>query len=174
MPPNAFGFYATYAEICQRCTPEGDLMTNSSRSNISPDMHAFFMKHAADAYDLGKTLEREYREGRKNLPRALMLPTERLSLRVSRHRHRIRIRWCYRNVAGESHCLVRLACYATKSGKPFLIYNKQTNELEIGGTESDVAWLKDIELRVWDLINHAERVSEFFQENKIPMRPIGS
>ncbi len=149
-------------------------MTNGGRSTISPDMHASFMKHAANAYDLGKALEREYLEGRKHLPRALMLPTTRLSLRVSRYRHRIRIRWYYRNVTGESHCLLRLACYATKSGKPFFIYNKQTDELEIGGTESDVAWLKDIELRVWNLINHAERVSEFFQENKIPMRPIGS
>lgn len=148
-------------------------MTDSSRSRISPDMHASFMKHAADAYDLGKALVREYLEGRKHLPRALMLPTERLSLRVSRRRYGVRVRWYYRNVTGESHSLLRLTCYATKSGNPFLIYDKQTNELEIGGTESDVAWLKDIELRVWSLINHAERISEFFQENKIPLRPIG-
>jgi len=52
-----------------------------------------------------------------------------------------------------------------------LAYNKQLGELHIGGTESDVAWIKDIELRAWRLIDHAERVSEFFQEHKIPLRP---
>jgi hypothetical protein len=142
-----------------------------NRSDIPPDMLTAFMQHAANAYDWGKALQKEYLEGRKNLPRAIMLPAKRLRLQVARYQYKIRIRWYYRSVTGESFCLVRLACYATRSGRPFLTYNKQMDELHIGGSESDVAWIKGIELRTWNLINHAERVSEFFQEHKIPLRP---
>lgn len=142
-----------------------------TKFDIPPDILDSFMRFAADAYDQGKALQQEYLEGRKNLPHAIMLPTRRLRLHVARHRYKIRIRWYYRSVTGESFCLVRLECYARRAGKPYLAYNKQLGELHIGGTESDVAWIKDIELRAWRLIDHAERVSEFFQEHKMPLRP---
>jgi len=127
--------------------------------------------YATTAYADAKQLQEEFTDIRKGFPPEIQIPAQRLSLRVSRYQHRIRIRWYYRDRMGKNRVLVRVCCYKTKSGRPYLKYDSRTFDLHIGGAEPDVRPMIEFENRVWLLINHAEDISDICKERKISLVP---
>lgn len=144
-------------------------MSNPASKPELIDHDGNMLQHAVNAYLQAKQFQEEFVEIRKSLPAAIQTPAQRLNLRVSRYRYRIRIRWYYRDRAGKNHALVRLCCYKTRSGTPYLKFVSRPLDLHIAGAESDLRQMIDFENRVWCLIDHSENVGDICTERKISL-----
>jgi hypothetical protein len=143
------------------------LMSDSICQPEPVDHDKVMLAHAIEAYSKAKRLQEEFIDIRNGLPPAIQIPAQRLSLRVSRYRHRIRIRWYYCDRKGKSHALVRLCCYKTKSGRPYIKFVSRPLDLHIAGAEADLLQMIHFEERVWSHINHSEDVGDICTKRKI-------
>jgi hypothetical protein len=85
--------------------------------------------------------------------------TDPLTLRVTKHRHLIRVCWYYRRRSGKQACVRYLNC--GRSGTSRWVFNSATRNLRFHGSAVEVEWLVDISVRAMRLIWDAEMLSDY-------------